>query len=66
MTGDYITGKFELDPGASSDARHFSLFIGMPMPATRRLDLPAIERALREVQQRFAELSRDFPSRAIR
>ncbi|WP_426132652.1 hypothetical protein [Pseudomonas sp. PWP3-1b2] len=30
------------------------------MSATRRLDLPAIERALRKVQGRFAELSRDF------
>ena len=30
------------------------------MPATHRLDLPAIERALREVQSRFAELSRHF------
>lgn len=30
------------------------------MPATRRLDLPAIERALREVQLRFAELSEHF------
>jgi hypothetical protein len=30
------------------------------MSAKRRLDLPAIERALREVQRRFAELSRDF------
>ncbi|UZE89409.1 hypothetical protein [Pseudomonas viciae] len=30
------------------------------MSATRRLDLPAIERALREVQNRFAELSRHF------
>ncbi|KTC63765.1 hypothetical protein AO262_32005 [Pseudomonas fluorescens ABAC62] len=30
------------------------------MPATRRLDLPAIERALREVQRSFTELSRDF------
>ena len=39
---------------------YFQLLMGMPMPATRRLDLPAIERALREVQQRFAELSRDF------
>ena len=30
------------------------------MPATRRLDLPAVERALREVQARFAELSQHF------
>ena len=30
------------------------------MPAPRRPDLPAIERALREVQRRFAELSRHF------
>ena len=30
------------------------------MPTTRRLDLPAIERALREVQSRFAELSEHF------
>ena len=30
------------------------------MPATHRLDLPAIERALRKVQSRFAELSRHF------
>lgn len=30
------------------------------MTATRRLDLTAIERALREVQSRFAALSRDF------
>lgn len=30
------------------------------MPAKRRLDLAAIERALREVQSRFAELSRHF------
>ena len=30
------------------------------MPAMRRLDLPAIERALRKVQGRFAELSRHF------
>ena len=30
------------------------------MSAKRRLDLPAIERALREVQSRFAELSRHF------
>ncbi|PRA27918.1 hypothetical protein [Pseudomonas poae] len=30
------------------------------MTATRRLDLPAIERALREVQGRFAALSQDF------
>ncbi|MDB5995975.1 MAG: hypothetical protein JWP42_3111, partial [Pseudomonas sp.] len=30
------------------------------MSAKRRLDLPAIERALREVQGRFAELSRHF------
>jgi len=30
------------------------------MSATRRLDLPAIEHALREVQSRFAELSRHF------
>lgn len=30
------------------------------MPATRRLDLLAIERALREVQSRFTALSRDF------
>ncbi|MCE4072518.1 MULTISPECIES: hypothetical protein [Pseudomonas] len=30
------------------------------MPATRRLDLPAIERALREVQGRFGELSQCF------
>jgi len=30
------------------------------MSAKRRLDLPAIERALREVQHRFAELSRHF------
>jgi len=30
------------------------------MSATRRLDLPAIERALRKVQGRFAELSRHF------
>lgn len=30
------------------------------MPAPRRLDLPAIERALREVQSRFSELSRHF------
>ncbi|MBB4863185.1 hypothetical protein HNP46_002032 [Pseudomonas nitritireducens] len=30
------------------------------MPATRRLDLPAIERALREVQSRFGELSQCF------
>lgn len=30
------------------------------MPATRRLDLSAVERALREVQNRFAELSRHF------
>ncbi|MFP3517933.1 hypothetical protein SB766_17255 [Pseudomonas sp. SIMBA_077] len=30
------------------------------MPATRRLDLPAIEHALRKVQGRFAELSQDF------
>lgn len=30
------------------------------MPATRRLDLPAIECALRDVQQRFAELSKYF------
>ncbi|UZE15811.1 hypothetical protein LOY70_18000 [Pseudomonas sp. B21-054] len=30
------------------------------MPVTHRLDLPAIERALREVQSRFAELSQHF------
>ena len=30
------------------------------MPAKRRLDLPAIECALRDVQQRFTELSRYF------
>ena len=30
------------------------------MRATRRLDLPAVERALREVQARFAELSQHF------
>jgi hypothetical protein len=30
------------------------------MPAKRRLDLPAIEGALRDVQHRFAELSRYF------
>ncbi|SHN09133.1 hypothetical protein [Phytopseudomonas punonensis] len=30
------------------------------MPAKRRLDLPAVEHALREVQSRFAELSRRF------
>ena len=30
------------------------------MPVTRRLDLLAVERALREVQGRFAELSRNF------
>ncbi len=30
------------------------------MSATRRLDLPAIERVLREVQGRFSELSRHF------
>lgn len=30
------------------------------MPATRRLDLPAIERALREVQGRFGKLSQCF------
>jgi hypothetical protein len=30
------------------------------MPAKRRLDLPAIESALRDVQQRFTELSRYF------
>lgn len=30
------------------------------MPATHRLDLAAIERALREVQSRFAQLSQDF------
>ena len=30
------------------------------MPTTRRLDLLAIERSLREVQSRFAELSRHF------
>ena len=30
------------------------------MPAPRRLDLPAIERALREVQSRFSELNRHF------
>src|SRR5688572_19593606 len=30
------------------------------MPATHRLDLPAIERALREVQERFAALSQHF------
>ena len=30
------------------------------MPAKHRLDLPAIERALRDVQSRFAELSRHF------
>lgn len=30
------------------------------MPATRRLDLAAIESALRDVQQRFAELSKYF------
>lgn len=30
------------------------------MSVTRRLDLPAIERALREVQGRFAELSKHF------
>ncbi|PHN24487.1 hypothetical protein [Pseudomonas sp. ICMP 460] len=30
------------------------------MPATRRLDLPAIERALRKVQGRFTELSQHF------
>jgi len=30
------------------------------MSVTRRLDLPAIERALRKVQDRFAHLSQDF------
>lgn len=30
------------------------------MSAMRRLDLPAIERALRKVQGRFSELSRHF------
>lgn len=30
------------------------------MPVTRRLDLPAIERALRDVQARFAQLSQQF------